>query len=63
MNDGHMAVVAEGGVLLTTSDTVTDAEITGREEAVRAALNLLEHDRVSWNLDGTVSLKTTSLCG
>ena len=56
MGDGVWAVLAEGGALLTITDTVTDAELTAQEEAVKAALSLIGERRVTWNPDGRVVL-------
>ena len=42
------SLLAEGGVLLPESASATDAELTAQEQAVNAALSLLQNCRVSW---------------
>ena len=61
-DNGAWAVLAEGGTLLNASASVTDAELTGQEEAVKAALSFLEYRRVSWNHNGNVLFPLSTCC-
>ena len=60
LNDGAWAALAEGGVLLTTADSVMDAELTAQEEAVKATLGILEKGRVTWTHNGQVVLLSST---
>ena len=48
--------LAEGGLLLPNSSTVTESELTAHEEGLKAVVSILACGSVLWDLDGRVKL-------